>query len=73
MKPPSSSRFCCHTSTKNRFFQLQQAISSSDDDARSQFGTKEYWDELYLGRGDFPSDEYSWYYDWGGYGSYVKE
>ena len=32
--------------------------------ARSVFGTKEYWDEMYQGRGDFPSDEYSWYYGW---------
>ena len=54
--------------------QLHHAIiSANDDEARSEFGTKQYWDELYLGRGDFPSDEYSWYYDWGGYGKYVKE
>jgi SAM-dependent methyltransferase len=32
--------------------------------ARSVFGTKEYWDEMYQGRGDFPSDEYCWYYGW---------
>jgi SAM-dependent methyltransferase len=49
------------------------ALEYDDSEARSQFGTKEYWDELYVGRGDFPSDEYSWYYDWEGYGKYVKE
>mmetsp|Transcript_8275 Transcript_8275/g.17522 ORF Transcript_8275/g.17522 Transcript_8275/m.17522 type:complete len:240 (-) Transcript_8275:204-923(-) len=35
-----------------------------DDDARSQFGTKQYWEDMYAGMGDFPSDEYSWYYGW---------
>lgn len=30
--------------------------------ARSAFGTKQYWDEVYSGFGDFPCDEYSWYY-----------
>ena len=36
-------------------------IDDDDDNAKSLFGTKEYWDELYQGRGDFPSDEYQWY------------
>jgi SAM-dependent methyltransferase len=37
---------------------------SYDDDveARSAFGTREYWDGVYSGMGDFPKDEYSWYY-----------
>lgn len=30
----------------------------------SQFGTRAYWDETYEGRGDFPMEEYSWYYGW---------
>ena len=39
----------------------------ADDDgedagARSQFGTKSYWDAMYDGMGDFAADEYSWYY-----------
>ena len=40
--------------------------AAADDDgaARSQFGTKRYWDDMYDGRGDFSSDEYSWYYGW---------
>lgn len=33
---------------------------------RSSFGTKDYWDALYSGYGDFPAAEYSWYCDWTG-------
>lgn len=47
--------------------------AQKDSEARSQFGTKDYWDELYQGRGDFPADEYSWYFGWEGYGKFVKE
>jgi SAM-dependent methyltransferase len=32
--------------------------------AQSVFGTKQYWDEMYRGRGDFCPDQYSWYYGW---------
>jgi SAM-dependent methyltransferase len=32
--------------------------------AQSAFGTKKYWNEMYSGRGDFSSDQYSWYYGW---------
>jgi len=35
---------------------------NDDDEARSQFGTKEYWDGMYQGMGDFPMDEYEWYF-----------
>mmetsp|Transcript_6513 Transcript_6513/g.11637 ORF Transcript_6513/g.11637 Transcript_6513/m.11637 type:complete len:280 (-) Transcript_6513:68-907(-) len=38
--------------------------SEEDGNARSQFGTFEYWDQMYSGMGDFPPDEYSWYYGW---------
>jgi hypothetical protein len=34
-----------------------------DANARSQFGTKAYWDEMYEGMGEFSADEYSWYYN----------
>jgi SAM-dependent methyltransferase len=37
------------------------------------FGTRRYWDELYQGRGDFPADEYRWYYGWEMYGKYVRQ
>lgn len=33
-----------------------------DSDAKSQFGTKEYWDDMYNGYGDLDAEEYSWYY-----------
>ncbi len=33
-----------------------------DSEAESHFGTKEYWDNMYVGMGDFDSEEYSWYF-----------
>lgn len=49
-------------------------IDADDDSgARSSFGTKEYWDEVYLGRGDFPPEEYSWYFGYEEYSKYVQE
>jgi SAM-dependent methyltransferase len=33
-----------------------------DIEAKSQFGTKSYWDAMYDGMGDFSREEYSWYY-----------
>jgi SAM-dependent methyltransferase len=40
------------------------ATTTYDEDvnARSSFGTRAYWDDVYQGMGDFPPDEYSWYY-----------
>ena len=29
-----------------------------DENARSQFGTRQYWDDVYLGQGDFPAEGY---------------
>eukprot|EP00535_Pseudo-nitzschia_heimii_P000341 CAMPEP_0197187430 /NCGR_PEP_ID=MMETSP1423-20130617/15825_1 /TAXON_ID=476441 /ORGANISM="Pseudo-nitzschia heimii, Strain UNC1101" /LENGTH=250 /DNA_ID=CAMNT_0042638995 /DNA_START=132 /DNA_END=881 /DNA_ORIENTATION=+ len=43
-----------------------------DADAKSQFGTKEYWDDQYQGRGDFPMDEYQWYYGFERYGKFLQ-
>ena len=40
------------------------AVAVDDTNARSMFGTKAYWDDVYMGRGDFPADCYSWYYGW---------
>jgi len=45
---------------------------NDDGEAKSQFGTKEYWDELYQGRGDFPMDEYQWYFGFEKYGKFVQ-
>lgn len=40
----------------------ETAIYDDDVGARSAFGTRQYWDEVYSGMGDFPKEEYSWYY-----------
>jgi SAM-dependent methyltransferase len=48
-------------------------VEDDDSNARSQFGTRQYWDDLYLGRGDFPADEYSWYFGWETLQTFVKE
>jgi len=44
----------------------EDIIDYDDDDseARSQFGTRQYWDDMYIGMGDFSQEEYSWYYSW---------
>jgi EEF1A lysine methyltransferase 4 len=57
----------------HRKIPLARVDSATDDDsdARSLFGTKEYWDDLYQGRGDFPAHEYQWYYGFEEYGKYV--
>lgn len=44
-----------------------------DNGARSLFGTREYWDDLYQGRGDFPADEYQWYFGWENYGKHFRQ
>ena len=43
---------------------LNSFSNNDDTDARSSFGTRQYWDDVYTGMGDFPKDEYSWYYGW---------
>jgi hypothetical protein len=43
----------------------ENAYEYDDSEAESQFGTKEYWDEMYQGYGDFSSEEYSWYFGFG--------
>mmetsp|Transcript_24993 Transcript_24993/g.37007 ORF Transcript_24993/g.37007 Transcript_24993/m.37007 type:complete len:276 (+) Transcript_24993:115-942(+) len=61
------------TSTNQFIGRRTTAILSTDEDtenkytyddsgAESQFGTKEYWDDMYIGMGDFDSEEYSWYF-----------
>ena len=53
-------------------------LEKDDDDccndlnARSMFGTKAYWDDVYNGRGDFPADTYSWYTNWNELQRYIK-
>jgi hypothetical protein len=54
------------------------STEEEDDDhrndlyARSMFGTKAYWDDVYTGQGDFPSDTYSWYTNWNEIQRHVK-
>mmetsp|Transcript_11999 Transcript_11999/g.19271 ORF Transcript_11999/g.19271 Transcript_11999/m.19271 type:complete len:254 (+) Transcript_11999:65-826(+) len=53
--------------------EVRRFVVNDDSEAKSSFGTKEYWDELYLGRGDFPADEYQWYFGFEQYGKYVTQ
>lgn len=62
-----STTIALHRSSDDDFFE-----DDNDEDAKSQFGTKQYWDELYQGRGDFPSDEYQWYFGFEKYGRLVQ-
>jgi len=40
-------------------------VDGAESEARSQYGTKEYWSDMYNGMGDHDAAEYSWYYGWG--------
>lgn len=61
-----------HQQTATTATPLADTLLDDDDGlARSAFGTKDYWDDVYAGRGDFPADEYSWYYGWETVGSFV--
>ena len=48
-------------------------FDDEDNDAKSQFGTKVYWDAMYDGMGDFAADEYSWYYGYEVIRPYLQE
>ena len=72
----SSSSIPSYDNYSNRLEEKEN--NSYDDDenddeeeieARSEFGTKKYWDDMYQGRGDFPMDEYKWYF---GFDKYSK-
>ena len=62
----SRSRLHQFTSLNSEFDKDYSKYSLSlpdvDYDAKSQFGTKLYWDAMYEGMGEFAADEYSWYY-----------
>jgi hypothetical protein len=45
---------------QEEYFAITAPEEEDDSQARSAFGTKAYWDDVYEGRGDFPKDEYSW-------------
>jgi len=53
------------TGSSDQFEKDYSKFNESDDEdyaAKSDFGTKVYWDSMYEGMGDFQADEYSWYY-----------
>ena len=51
---------CCYESYSDSV----EYEGGDDSEAISQFGTFQYWDDMYVGMGDFPQDEYSWYFGW---------
>jgi len=53
------------TDTNTDTADTENVYEYDDSEAESQFGTKEYWDEMYQGYGDFSSEEYSWYFGFG--------
>ena len=59
-KPHSSSS----GSSSSCLFVSSVGYENDDSEARSQFGTKDYWDDMYQGFGDFSKDEYEWYFGW---------
>jgi len=71
-------RYCDHhvsqsSSSSNEIENFDYCYDDDDENARSDFGTKTYWDDVYLGRGDFPAEEYSWYFGWKVIEKYVRE
>ena len=53
-----------HSTTDTEGSDADLGYDNDDSEARSQFGTREYWDGMYSGMGDFSSQEYQWYYGW---------
>lgn len=72
------------TTTRCGHFHYYRTLSSTSSDnnvgyenddsgARSQFGTREYWDDMYQGMGDFDKEEYTWYFGWSNVKSHFTE
>ncbi len=63
-RPPQEPlyQFTTSSSEFDKDYSKYQGDDDDDSNARSQFGTKSYWDAMYEGMGDFDADEYSWYY-----------
>ena len=63
-RPPKNPlyQFTTSSSEFDKDYSKYQGDDDDDANARSQFGTKSYWDAMYEGMGDFDADEYSWYY-----------
>lgn len=70
-QPPHGSSM---TTVVHSAVSTSSVVSWSDEDtATSSFGLKSTWDDQYAGRGDFPAEEYSWYYGWEVAGRYIRE
>ena len=63
-RPPHYGALYQFTTSSSEFDKDYSKFQDNDADAnaRSQFGTKSYWDAMYEGMGDFDANEYSWYY-----------
>ena len=42
----------------------RQSLAFSAPRSPGKFGTKKYWDSMYVGCGEYPADKYSWYCGW---------
>ena len=60
---PPLNQFTTSSSEFDKDYTKYRGDDERDADARSQFGTKAYWDAMYEGMGEFSADEYSWYYN----------
>lgn len=48
-------------------------VNMDESTGKCKYGIKEYWDNMYEGTGDRPSDSYSWYCGWEELGPFWKE
>jgi SAM-dependent methyltransferase len=60
---PPLNQFTTSLSEFDKDYTKYRGDDERDADARSQFGTKAYWDAMYEGMGEFSAVEYSWYYN----------
>jgi hypothetical protein len=70
--PKTNPKHSAHFSSSQEIELTLEQDYNDEDTARSSFGTKSYWDDVYSGRGDFPADEYSWYFGWETLGQHVR-
>ena len=47
--------------------------SNLNEEGKCKFGTREYWDAMYTGKGDRPASSYSWYCQWPELEPFFKE
>jgi len=51
----------------------EKNINIDETTGKCKFGIKQYWDDMYKGTGDRPSQSYSWYCGWEELGPFWKE